>query len=160
LTRRGDVETVVREDLADVLFDLSGLLREVGRWDESLDCGRRGRELCEGLVRDRPDDPEMLAWLAGGYVNLARATLNNGRPAESPDLATRAIAILETVVTTNPSVTNYRAHLADAHLTAGYALERLDRFEEAARGYRRTTELSEGLLAAEPTSVYARSLLA
>jgi serine/threonine protein kinase len=160
LTRRGDVVTVVREDLADILFDLSGILREVGRWDESLDCGRRGRELLEAMLRDRPDDPELLAQLAGGYTNLSLTTLNNNRPGEAHDLGARAITILEKVVAANPSVSNYRGRLADAHLTSGYALERLDRLDEAARHYHHATELSEALLAAEPTSTYSQSLLA
>jgi serine/threonine-protein kinase len=160
LTRRGDAVTVAREDLADILFDLSGILRELGRWDESLDCGRRGRELLEAMVRERPEDWDLRAQLAGGYTNLSLTTLNNGRPGEAYDLAARAIAILDEVVAANPTVSHYRGRLADAYLTAGYALERLDRLDQAARDYHRTTELSEALHAAEPDSTFARSLLA
>src|SRR5262249_20796430 len=87
LTRRGDVETVVREDLADILLDRSAILREVGRWDESLESGRRGRELLEAMIRERPDDTELRAQLAGGYTSLALTTLNYGQPGESLDLA-------------------------------------------------------------------------
>jgi tetratricopeptide (TPR) repeat protein len=160
LTRRGDVENIVREDLADILLDLSGILREVGRWDESLDCGRRGRELLETMLRDRPDDAELNAQLAGGYTNLALTTLNNNHPAESLALAERAIAILEKVTAANPTVTNYSGRLADAYFTAGYTLERLGRLEEAGGDYRHTTELAEGLIAAEPGSVFGKSLVA
>ena len=160
LTRRGDVQTVAREDLADILLDLSGIYREVGRWDEALDTGRRGREILEGLLRDRPADPELLAQLAGAYTTLSLTTLNHNYPDEAFELASRAIAILDGVVAANPSVSNYRGRLADACLTAGYALERLDRAGEATSRYRRTSELAEALLAAEPTSVYARSLVA
>jgi serine/threonine protein kinase/tetratricopeptide (TPR) repeat protein len=160
LTRRGDVETVVREDLADILLDLSALLREMGRWDESLDLGRRARELLEAMIRERPDDPELRAQLAGGYANLALTTLNHGQPGGSLDLGEQAIAILDPLVTANPSVGSYRGRLADAHLSAGFALERLGRFPEAATHYRRTAELAEGLFAVEPNSVYPRSLLA
>ena len=160
LTGRGDVETVVREDLADVLLDLSAIYRELGRWDESLDCGRRARELLEALLRDRPEDPELLAQLGGGYTNLALTTHASGRPRESADLSAQSIAILEKLVAVNPSVNSYRVRLADAYLTSGFALERLDRPDEAARGYHRTAELAEGLHGAEPASVFSRSLLA
>jgi eukaryotic-like serine/threonine-protein kinase len=160
LTRRRDAVTVVREDLADILLDLSGLFRERGRWDESLATGRQGRELLEAMVGERPDDVELRVQLAGGYTNLALTTLNASRPAESVELSTRAIAVLENVVAANPSVSNYQGRLADAHLTAGFALERLGRYTEAATNYHRTTELAEILLAAEPSAVYSKSLVA
>jgi tetratricopeptide (TPR) repeat protein len=160
LTRRGDVETVVREDLADILFDLSGILRELGRWDESLVFGRRGRDLLEAMLRDRPGDAELMAQLAGGYTNLALTTLNRGSAEGSHELGAKAIALLEKVVAANPSVENYRGRLADAHLTSGYALERLGRAESATREYRLATELAEGLLASDATSVFAMSLTA
>jgi tetratricopeptide (TPR) repeat protein len=136
------------------------MLREAGRLDESFDCGRRGVELFEALLRNRPEDPDLLVQMGGGCTNLSVIALNSGRPAESVDLAERAIAIQEKLVAANPSVTNYRAYLADAYRMAGYAREELGRLDEAARDYHRATELAEGLLAVEPTSTYARTLLA
>jgi tetratricopeptide (TPR) repeat protein len=112
------------------------------------------------MVRDRPGDAEQLAQLAGGYTNLALTTLNRGSAEGSHELSAKAIALLEKVVAANPSVEHYRGRLADAHLTSGFALERLGRAESAVREYRLATELAEGLLASDATSVFAMSLTA
>src|SRR5262249_36788336 len=152
--------TVVREDLADILLDLSGLLRERGRWDAAIEAGARGRELLEAMLRERPGDPELRAQLAGGYANLSLTTLNSGGTEEALDLAEKAVEHLEGVVAANPSVSHYRGRLADAYLTAGYSLERLSRLDEAERCYHRTSKLAGELLAAEPGSIFAESLLA
>jgi tetratricopeptide (TPR) repeat protein len=160
MTGRHDLPAIVREDLAGVLIDRAGILREFGRYNESRDDGRRARDLLEALTREQPTNQQLRTRLGGAYLDDALLQLDTGRIDESLPSFRRGLDILDGLIAANPSVPTYRTMRAEGQLRLGWALRRLGREGEAVTEFQNATEAAEELLKLDPVSTQLRNLLA
>jgi tetratricopeptide (TPR) repeat protein len=160
MTGRHDLSAIVREDLASVLIDRASILREIGRYNESRDDGRRARDLFEALTRDQPANQQLRYRLGLAYLDDAALQLHMGRIAESFPPFRRGLDILDGLIAANPSVPGYRIMRADGQFRLGWALGRLDRNPEALTEMEKATVAAEELVKADSGSTQTRNLLA
>jgi tetratricopeptide (TPR) repeat protein len=116
-------------------FNLEGLARYRGRWNEAVDYGRRAVDISEKAASSGNNGGEMcksifLFWL-GANLNSA------GKYAEAEPLLRRALEIDEKILPHN--------HLYIAHdlKDLGHAMQGQNRFPEAEALYTRATEIAE-----------------
>jgi tetratricopeptide (TPR) repeat protein len=101
-------------------------------------------DLKEAILRDHPKVVTFIVDLAGSYGNMATHIRRSRSPEESLEWSARAIRLLEPLLEQDPRDVSARMVLFDTFMGRAYALERLDRPEEAAKDWRRAADLSAG----------------
>jgi tetratricopeptide (TPR) repeat protein len=122
LTGRSDPSAILREDLGSVELDRAAVLRETGRLAAAQDAWRQARDLFEGLVRESPDDQELVARLAACHSDGGLLLLDAGRIDESQESFRRALELRGKLAAANPAIAWYRVAMTENRLTLGWIL--------------------------------------
>jgi eukaryotic-like serine/threonine-protein kinase len=160
LTGRSDPSAIIREDLASILLDRAGALREAGRLADAEADLQQSRDLFDLLVREQPDNMSLRSRLSDAYDEGASLLMDAGRLDESLPLLRRSLEIAEGLAAANPTVGFYRSTVAGRQLKLGWVLNSRGRTPEALNSLARGIELAEVLVAEEPGSAGLRNLLA
>jgi tetratricopeptide (TPR) repeat protein len=149
-----------RRDLAMVYNNLGNLEVEIGRFDDARTTHENALALREGLVRERPDDPDPLFDLSYSEHNLGWLDTKVGRPDSALAHYRRAAELRERVIGMAPKQAGRQAELASTLSNLGWTLASIGRKDEARNVLRRGVGLLEECVADQPKVISFRSSLA
>ncbi|MFO1051055.1 MAG: serine/threonine-protein kinase [Planctomycetota bacterium] len=144
---------------AKALSNLSILLRELGKWQESSDMENESLAITRSLAETFPDVPDYPHSIAFSHLNLATLWQTQGAPARALIELTAARSLLERLASTHPNVERQR-ELAMCLSNLGNALQQQGRLPEAITEQRRALELMQGVVARAPEDGDRRQELA
>jgi len=132
-----------RRGLAESYTGLGQLLFQFGRRPEAETAFRQALALDEKLTADFPEIPQYTIALAGSQVNRGILLQHEGgHEVEALEWYDRAIALLKSLLETQPSVAHGRKFLRNAHWGRAGVLDRLERYGDALKDWDRAIALS------------------
>ncbi len=154
LVARGDPKAgptfvAVSRTLADLEIDQKGAQAALSTYTEGEAAG-------ESLLRDRPADAELLAWLGDLYAADARAAARMLDPARTVAASRRAIDMSSRAVALEPGNRDYRNNLSTSYTALARAFQAAGKPSDAADNCRQAVAIREQLLAEEPGNVAFR----
>jgi tetratricopeptide (TPR) repeat protein len=105
----------------------------------------KARAFCEGLTRQRPDDPGLRRDLAEVCTGLAALHAHDGRLDEAREAGETAHALWQRLLDVAPDDPRCRERLADLLSTLGFVYSRLARTAEAVDSLRQAINLGDRL---------------
>jgi serine/threonine protein kinase/tetratricopeptide (TPR) repeat protein len=124
--------SVYRRELGGVHNNLGILLDSLGKRAEAEEHYRAALGLREKLAAELSDVASQID-LGGTLVNSGNLVRDNGKPADSLEWYTKAIATLAAVLKKEPGQATARQFLRNAHWGRARALDQLGRHEEAVK---------------------------
>jgi serine/threonine-protein kinase len=123
--------------------DLDGLRR---------DLLQTGAKFCDEFVRERSDDPDVLAEQGNAYLLLGLVTEQTTGPAAAADQYSKALAVFEQVDRLRPTERGPRRSIAQSHDALGTVYIALGRSSEALAAYQKALAIRQALAVATAAS--------
>jgi tetratricopeptide (TPR) repeat protein len=140
---------VYRQDLANTYNWRGELLREGGRpLTEAEPNYRMAIDLQEALLKETPDQAELVKELARSNYNLGIVRLEQDQLAEAQVFLERAIGLLDDLRVKDAEAADLRQELARCFINRGVLHKEKKQFALADSDYRKAIELLEGLKSA------------
>jgi tetratricopeptide (TPR) repeat protein len=128
--------------LAAAHNNLGGILKTLGKWDEARSEYKQALDIRQKLVTQFPDVPTYQVELGGTYCNLGLFFLDRGLPADSVPWFDKAIATLTALHAKEPRDVTAKQYLRNSYWDRARALDRLHRYTDSVKDWRKATELS------------------
>jgi serine/threonine protein kinase/tetratricopeptide (TPR) repeat protein len=133
-----------RQDLARTHNNLGNVLKDLGKQAAADTASHQAMKLLEKLAADSPAVPVYRIDLAGSYVNFGRLLDDRGESGAALGWYTKAIPVLEAVLTQVSHVSTAQRYLAIAYSRRALTLMRLARHVEALNDWDRALALDNG----------------
>jgi tetratricopeptide (TPR) repeat protein len=145
-------------ELVHVHVSQAGALMDLGHTSDALGHAARAIEVGERALATHPSDPRAMAALSRGQLRRALVLRTAGRPESISAIYGTACALLERATAAAPSDLELRRQLGWAYLERGDSARMRGDNEEALSALRRSVEVREQLLAADPGASRRRDL--
>ena len=157
LVRANPGDRKTRTDLSDTYSRLAGLLLSMGRLDEAANLGERNLRLAQDLANsaDRFDKNTRIN-LALAYDGLSNIQVEGGNFGAGVDSSSKALAIFEELLATEPANLRYRRGVALEHKKIGGIYEYTGKLDQAIVEYRKALPMDEARMAENPNDTLAR----
>ena len=152
-TRPNDVE--VRAGLANVRLNLGALAWTLQDTSGATDV-RRGVEILERIVAERPDDALRKNWLLSGYARLRVPLVDAGQYDTAIANDRKVIATLQPMVAADTQNTLFLRNLGVAHNNLGRDLRAAGQPKRAIVSHRQALAITEQLSRADTSSIEHR----
>ena len=153
-------DAAARLPLASVYYKLAGIRRARGDKTAALENYRQSRELCERLLRQMPENRELLNVAGQLYTEMNLVLVELRDVSQAIETAAAAMQIAKKLVTLEPSNPDHRMGLATAMSSLGRAHFAAVQLEEGAASMREAVAIREQVVREQPQNVsYQRDLM-
>ncbi len=147
---------VAEIDIGAVLFSLGWALSDTGRIDEGLTARKQALEYFELLRTKRPDDIDVIQWLAACHLMYGKSLQLTGKLDEAAEHMGASRSVHAELARRNPNSLLSRRTIATADAMLGEVRAEQKDFRRAAELYETVVDELESLATIDPENVQAR----